>query len=104
MDLLSKLSWAEFTLSTLSILLVLGGMTFLASLKEKVFSYYDRKEAKPLVSDHKKYLRPLFILGVLMVVIGIMLCFLLLLPDFWLVITAAIAAVLIIGAVSAWWR
>ncbi len=99
-----KIGWAEFTLSILSILLVLGGMVFISSLKEKVFSHYDRKGMKLLIGDNKKYLRPLFILGALMVVVGIMLCFLLVLPDYWLVITAAIVALIIIGAVSAWWR
>ena len=100
----AKFGWAEFTLSVLSILLVLGGMTFISSLKEKVFGHYDRKAVKLLVSDNKKYLRPLFILGVLMVVVGIMLCFLLLLPDYLLVISAAITAFIIIGAVTAWWK
>ena len=99
-----KIAWADFTLSAIAIFMVVGGTVFLYSLKEKVFSYYDRKVSKPLVSDSKKYLRPLFILGVLMAVIGIMLCFLLLLPDYWLVITAAIIAMIIVGAVAVWWK
>ncbi len=104
MQTFGRFGWADFTLSILSILLVFGGMAFLANLKNKIFSHYDRKGAKLLISDNKKYLRPLFILGVLMVVVGIMLCFLLILPDYWLVITAAIVAMIIIGGVSAWWR